>query len=162
MVRCSCGRVELAALGAPITSVVCYCDDCQEGSRRIAALPGAQAVREPDGGTSYVLYRKDRLQTLRGAEFLKRNKLDEKSATNRVVATCCGSAMFMSFDDSKHWVPVYRARFQGDAPPLEMRIQTKFRPAGSAIPDDVPCYPAFPFGFIGKLLAARVAMLLRR
>ena len=34
---CACGRVELKAIGAPITSVVCYCDDCQEGSRQIDA-----------------------------------------------------------------------------------------------------------------------------
>jgi hypothetical protein len=35
---CSCGSVELEAIGAPITSVVCYCDDCQEGSRQIEAF----------------------------------------------------------------------------------------------------------------------------
>ena len=34
-VSCSCGSVELEAIGAPIVSVVCYCDDCQEGSSQI-------------------------------------------------------------------------------------------------------------------------------
>jgi len=58
---CSCGSVELEAVGAPIASVVCYCDDCQEGSRQIEALPNARPVQDPDGGTAYVLYRKDRV-----------------------------------------------------------------------------------------------------
>jgi hypothetical protein len=50
MVRCSCGSVELECIGAPITSVVCYCDDCQEGSRQIEALPNARPAQDPDGG----------------------------------------------------------------------------------------------------------------
>lgn len=160
--RCRCGSVELEAIGAPITSVACYCDDCQEGSRQIEALPNARPVRDPDGGTAYVLYRKDRVECSRGAQFLQGYKLNEKSATNRVVATCCNSAMFMNFDDSKHWVPVYRARFQGDVPPLQMRVQTKFKPENSDVPSDVPSYPAWPLKFMAKLVAARIAMLLRR
>jgi hypothetical protein len=123
---CSCGSVELEAIGAPITSVVCYCDDCQEGSRQIEALPNARPVQDPDGGTAYILYRKDRVKCSRGALLLKSHKIREKSATNRVVATCCNSAMFLNFDDRKHWVDVYRARFKGDIPPLQMRICTKF------------------------------------
>ena len=123
--RCSCGSLELEAIGAPITSVACYCDDCQEGSRQIEALPDARPVRDSDGGTAYVLYRKDRVECSRGVQFLQSYKIREKSATNRVVVTCCNSAMFMNFDDNKHWVPVYRARFQGEVPPLEMRICTR-------------------------------------
>jgi hypothetical protein len=30
---CRCGKVELRITGAPITSLVCYCDDCRRGSR---------------------------------------------------------------------------------------------------------------------------------
>jgi len=160
--RCSCGSVEIEAIGAPITSLVCYCDDCQEGSRRIEALPNGCAVRDPDGGTAYVLYRKDRVKRSKGAELLRSYKLSEKSATNRVVATCCNSAMFMSFDDSKHWVPVCRARFQGDVPPLQMRIQTKHRPESGDVPSDVRSYPGYPPRFIAKLVAAQIAMWLRR
>lgn len=160
--RCSCGKVELEAIGAPIMSVACYCDDCQEGSRQIETLPNAHPVRDPDGGTAYVLYREDRLECLRGVHLLRRYKTNEKSATNRVVATCCNSAMYMNFDDSKHWVPVYRARFQGDVPPLEMRVQTKHMPENSDVPGDVPSYPAWPLKFMAKLVTARIAMLLRR
>src|SRR5713226_7521822 len=113
---CSCGTVELEAIGAPIASVVCYCDDCQEGARQIEALPNALPVQDLDGGTAYILYRKDRVKCSRGALLLRSRKIREKSATNRVVATCCNSAMYLKFDDMKHWVSIYRARFQVDVP----------------------------------------------
>jgi hypothetical protein len=159
---CSCGSVELEAIAAPIASVVCYCDDCQEGSRRIEALPHARPVRDPDGGTAYILYRKDRVKCSAGALLLKSHEIREDSATNRVVATCCNSAMFLGFDDTRHWVSMYRARFRGDVPPLEMRICTKFKPENGDLPSDVPSYRGFPLRFLAKLLAARIAMLLRR
>lgn len=159
---CSCGSVELEAIGAPISSVVCYCDDCQEGSRQIEALPNARPVQDPDGGTAYILFRKDRVRCSRGARLLKSHKIRERSATNRVVATCCNSAMFLNFDDGRHWVSMYRARVQGDIPPLQMRICTKFKPENGDVPSDVPSYSTFPLKFLAKLLAARIAMLLHR
>ncbi|KYF71605.1 GFA family protein [Sorangium cellulosum] len=161
-VRCSCGRVELEATGAPILSAACYCDDCQEGARQIEALPNAPPVRDPDGGTAYVLYRKDRFNCSKGAQLLQGYKIREKSPTNRVVATCCSSALFLRFDSGPHWVTVYRGRVEGDAPPLQMRIYTKFKPENSDIPDDVPSYSTFPLRFVAKLVAAKIAMLLRR
>ena len=67
---CSCGAVELNAFGKPIVSSVCYCDDCQKGADQIEALSNAYAVRDPDGGTAYILYRKDRIERSQGAELL--------------------------------------------------------------------------------------------
>jgi hypothetical protein len=162
MLRCSCGSVELECIGAPITSVVCYCDDCQEGARQIEALPNARPTRDSDGGTSYVIYRKDRVRCSKGVSLLTPFKIREKSTTNRVVASCCNSAMFLNFDDGKHWVDVYRSRFQGDAPPLQMRICTKFKPANSSIPRDMPGYQDYPLKFLAKLASARIAMLLHQ
>jgi hypothetical protein len=159
---CACGSVELETIGAPITSLVCYCDDCQEGARQIEALPNARPVQDPDGGTAYVVYRKDRVQCGKGAPLLKHYKISEKSVTNRVVASCCNSAMYLNFDDGKHWVDVYRARFQRDVPPLQMRVCTKFKPANGAVPSDVPSYSGYSPKFLAKLLAARIAMLLHR
>lgn len=161
-VRCSCGSVELEAIGAPILSAVCYCDDCQEGARQIEALPDAGLVMDPDGGTPYVLYRKDRFERSKGAELLKGYKIRENSPTNRVVATCCNSAMFVSYDRGPHWVAVYRARFVGDVPPLDMRVNTRFKPRNGDLPGDVPSYSTFPLKFVTKLLAARIAMLVNR
>ncbi len=159
IVRCTCGKVELEAIGAPITCVVCYCDDCEAGARQIEALPNATAVGEPDGGVGYVVYRKDRVRIPKGAELLRGYKLREKSATNRMVATCCNTALLLRFDDSKHWVDVFRARVIGTAPPLQMQVCTRYRQAGS--PDStLPTFPGYPLRLAGKLVAAKVAMLL--
>ncbi len=159
---CSCSSVELKAFGKPIVSAVCYCDDCQKGATQIEALPNAGAVRDPDGGTAYMLYRKDRFECSRGAELLRPHKLKESSATNRVVAACCNSAMFMNFDRGPHWVSAYRARFHGEPPPLQLRICTKFKPDGVALPDDLPSYRGYSPGFMFNLLASRIAMSLGR
>jgi hypothetical protein len=40
------------SIGDPITSVVCYCERCQEGSRQIEALPNGLPARGSDGGTA--------------------------------------------------------------------------------------------------------------
>jgi hypothetical protein len=157
---CSCGSVELEASGAPITSVVCYCDDCQKGSRDIESLPNAAPVLDPDGGTAYIVYRKDRIRCSRGAALLKSHKIRVESVTNRVFAACCNSAMFLNFDDSKHWVDVYRARLRGQAPPVQMRLCTKFRRAADEIPNDVPNHPMWSFRLLAKLLIAGLAMRL--
>ncbi|MDR3418392.1 MAG: DUF6151 family protein [Nevskia sp.] len=158
---CSCGSVEFEAVGHAIMSVACYCDDCQEAARRIEALAGAPSMLDPDGGTAYVLYRKDRVRCSKGAGLLKAIKLRPESATNRVVAGCCNSAMLLNFDDGKHWVDVYRGRLRGEVPPLQMRVCTRFRPGRGPLPADVPGHPSYPPKFIGKLLAARLAMLFR-
>jgi len=158
--RCVCGSVAFRCSGAPIVCVVCYCDDCQLGSRRIEALPGASPVMDVDGGTAYVMYRKDRFHCTAGAELLKAHKVRDGSATNRVVAVCCHSAMMLSFDDSKWWVSVYRPRFEGALPPLQMRVCTRFKPVAAEVPKDVPSYPGFPAKFLAKQLAARMAMVL--
>ncbi|MGM4869979.1 GFA family protein [Bradyrhizobium sp. 956_D2_N1_5] len=159
---CACGSVEVKALGKPIVSAACYCDDCQKGAAQLEALPNAPAVRDPGGGTAYVLYRKDRFACSKGAELLKPHKLKDISPTNRVVATCCNSAMFVSFDRGPHWVSAYRARFHGELPTLQARICTKFKLEGVVLSDDVPSYRSYPPGLMVKLLASRIAMALGR
>jgi hypothetical protein len=159
---CVCGRVAVEATDDPIVTAVCYCDDCQEGARRIEALPNAAAILEPGGGTLYLLFRKDRFRCTKGDTLLKNYKLKETSATNRVVATCCNSAMFVNFDKGPHWVSAYRARFDGDLPPVEMRIWTKFRLGDADLPGDAPNYPRFSLRLIARLVTSRAAMLLGR
>jgi hypothetical protein len=159
---CACGQVAVQAIGSPIACVVCYCDDCQEGARQIQSLPHAGPVQDPDGGTGYLVYRKDRVTCLKGTSLLRHHKIRARSATNRVIATCCNSAMFLNFDDGKHWVDLYRSRCQGDVLPLQMRVGTKFKPAGSTIPTDVRQYPRYSMSFLMKLLLAKVAMMVQR
>jgi hypothetical protein len=156
--RCACGQVELEAIGAPITSVVCYCADCQQGAQQIEALPNARTVRESDGGVGYLPYRKDRVRIAKGAEHLRAFKIRSNSATSRMVAHCCNSAVVLSFEDSKHWANVFRTSVIGTLPPLEMRICTRYR-QGSAPDTTVPAFSGYPLRLLGKFLAAKIAML---
>lgn len=157
---CSCGKVELKAFGGPIASAACYCEDCQKAADQIEALPNAGAIRDPDGGTAYILFRKDRIECCSGKELLTSYKLTETSVTNRWVATCRHSAMFMNFESGPHWVSAYGARFHGGLPPLTARICTKSKPDGVVFPDDVRSYPGYAPGLVVRLLASRAAMLL--
>ena len=158
---CACGRVRFEATGTPILSAVCYCADCQEGGRRIEALPNAAAVRDADGGTPYLTYRDDRFRCLSGAELLTDLKLRDSAPTRRSVASCCNSGMFLKFGPG-HWTSAYRARFEGDLPPIEMRNQTKARTSDTPLPDDAPSYAGFPPGLFLRLIRARIAMLFGR
>lgn len=156
--RCACGKVVFEALGAPIVCAACYCEDCQEAARLLEALLGAPLLADPDGGTPMVVFRKDRVKCTQGGELLSAHKLNAGSPTSRMVASCCNSAMILTFDDIKWWTDVYRARVQGNPPPLEMRSCVKFRRGAGALPDDVPNYPGYALRLFAKLLAARFAM----
>jgi hypothetical protein len=158
---CACGRVVCEARGAPILSAVCYCEDCQEGGRRIQALPGAARVLDDDGGTPLMIYRDDRFLCVSGEELLVAHKLKDSSPTRRMVASCCSSGMFLKFGPG-HWVSAYRTRFTGDLPPIEMRTSVRRRRAETPLPNDAPAYPGFPPQLILKLFAARIAMWLDR
>lgn len=159
---CTCGSVEIEASGAPIVSAICYCDDCQEGARRIEALPGAARILDAAGGSAYVVYRRDRVMCTKGAALLEPHKIRATSATNRVVATCCNSAMLLNFDDRKHWVDIYRNRIRGQAPPAQMHMCTRFAQPEHHIPSDVPRYKGYPFKLVAKLIKARLAMSMAR
>ena len=78
-----------------------------------------------------------------------------------MVASCCNAAVFLKFGPG-HWVSAYRARFEGDPPPVQMRTQTKFRRAEDPLPTDAPSYRGFGRNLFGKLTAARLAMLFGR
>ncbi|AKU95298.1 hypothetical protein AKJ09_01962 [Labilithrix luteola] len=157
LASCRCGQVALEATGAPIVSSVCYCASCQEGGRRLAESSSAPAVVGPDGGTEYVLFRKDRVRFIRGAERLEEQRLKPESPTRRVRATCCNSAMFLDMTKG-HWLSFYRKRFSEGAPPIEMRVMTKERPAGVELTEDVPSYAGHSGKFMWRLIGARFAM----
>lgn len=159
--RCACLSVELEAIGAPIMSVACYCESCQEGSRQLEALPNGRPVCDSDGGTAFVLYRKDRVEYSKGSQLLRGYKLTDESSTRRVVADCCDSPMFLEFEKG-HWLSMYRSALRGDLLPLQMRVHTKSRPAGVHLPNDVPNHRGHSLKFMAKLFGAWIAMLLRR
>jgi len=161
LARCRCGSVELTAFGQPIVAAVCYCGDCQAAAR-IATRPGSPNLADPDGGTEYLLFRKDRIACTKGAAHLEALRLTDASATRRMVASCCGSAMYMAFDDARHWVSAYYGNFAGDVPPPEMRICTKFRTSGEVLDSSIPSYPGYPPRMIIRLLESQLAMVFTR
>jgi len=124
-------------------------------------IPNGRPASGPDGGTAYVIYRKDRVGATGGSEFLLDVRLTDGAPTRWVVAGCCGSPMFLDFEKG-HWLSVYRSALGEEAPPVQMRTQTRSKPDGVELPDGVPSYPGYPLGFVTKLLRARVAMLLGR
>jgi hypothetical protein len=158
---CQCGKVKLEAVGRPILTGSCYCTSCQEAGRRFEQLASAPPVLNPDGGTDFVLYRKDRVQCVTGQEYLEEHWLRPDSPTRRVVATCCNSAIFLDFTKG-HWLTMYRDRFPTGAPPLEMRVMTEERRGGIELADDLPNYDGHSGKFMLKLIAAWIAMGLRR
>ena len=154
---CRCGGVTMQATGEPIMRSVCYCKSCQAAGRRINALPGAPPVLGQDGGTDYVLYRKDRIRCIVGGDKLDGFRLLPTSPTRRMVASCCNSAMFLDFGKA-HWLTVYTGRVPEPRPPLTARVMTAARPDGVVLPNDAPSYPGQAGGFMLKLLKAWLAM----
>ena len=118
--------MQCEGVGKPIFSGVCYCQDCQQGGRRIECLPHAAPVLDADGGTAYLTYRDDRFNCISGAELLVSYKLNDSAPTQRLVASCCNAAMYLKFAPG-HWTSAYRKRFTGELPPIEARSQTKHR-----------------------------------
>lgn len=159
--RCVCGAVEIEAWGEPLSHLSCYCDDCQEAGRQLEAMPGAPRVKDDDGGTRLVLYRRDRYRVVRGEDRLLQHKLRAPSATHRVYTSCCHSALHLGFERGPHWVSFFTTRVEGEPPPLEVLVQTKFKPAGVPFAHEAPA-SSFPIGLVLRLLWSRVLMALGR
>jgi hypothetical protein len=158
---CRCGKVKLEAVGRPILTACCYCASCQQAGNRFEQLTSAPPVLNSDGGTNYVLYRKDRVQCVTGQEYLREHRLKPGSPTRRVIATCCNSAMFLDFTRG-HWLTIYRNRFPAGAPSVEMRVMTQDRRDGVALADDLPNYERQSGKSMVRLVAAWIAMGFRR
>ena len=156
--RCSCGACQLDLRGAPIVTAACYCTSCQAAGERFAALPAGSAVLASDGGTPYVLQRKDRVTCTQGAGLLREFRLKPDSPTRRVIASCCNSPMFLEFSGG-HWMSIYRDRLAPeDRPRVEMRTMTMDRRAGVEFDDAIPSYRKHSGRFMWRLLVAWAAM----
>ena len=153
---CACGAVQLETFGPPIDAVACHCADCRAAAKQIEELSGAPPILDAGGGTAFLVFRKDRMRPVQGAQRLRGLKLTPSSATTRYVATCCGAMLYLGFDDGRHWVSMNRDRFQGDVPAVRMRVCIGSQPDG-ALPDDLPRHRGYPFSLMGKLLLAGVA-----
>jgi hypothetical protein len=159
--RCGCGKIQLEIVGPPILRGICYCTSCQEAGRQHQAVPGVASVLAEDGGTDYVLYRKDRVRCVEGGHLLEERRLKPGSPTRRMYARCCSTAMFLDFTRG-HWLTLYRGRLPDDIPSATMRMMTAARPEGVILPDDIANYPGHSGKFMLKLLCAWMAMGFRR
>ena len=155
---CQCGAVTLELTGKPIVAATCYCQSCQTAGAAFESLAGAPAVVGADGGTPYVLMRKDRLAWLSGTGQLEEHRLTPDSPTRRFVARCCNSPIALEFTKG-HWLSVYSARLPEDErPAAEMRTIVGDRPAGVELPGDIPNYRTPSGKFLWRLLRAWIAM----
>lgn len=158
MARCACGGCELVLDGPPIVTVICYCSSCQAAGSAFERLPGAQPSLDGDGGTGYVMQRKDRVTCAKGAGNLREYRLKADSSTRRVVAACCNSPMFLEFSGG-HWLSVYRDRVpETERPQIEMRTMVQDRRTGADFDDALPSYRKHSGRFMWRLLVAWAAM----
>jgi hypothetical protein len=157
--HCRCGAVEIGAWGKPIVVTACYCDDCQAAARRLAASANVALAASDDGSSEFMLFRRDRIACTRGAENLQVMKLTPASKTRRMIAGCCTTPMYVGFDDKRPWVSAFRASFGADAPPVEMRICTRFRRSEDKANDGLPSHPGYPPAMIMRVLAVWPLML---
>jgi hypothetical protein len=159
ILRCQCGAVECIGQGAPFLSAVCYCDHCQQAARQINAN-GGPAVADPDGGTALCLIRDDRFRIERGADLLQPHQRDSSSPTSRMVASCCNSALFLSFSDGRFWRSAMINRIDGAKPVIEMRLCTRYRESELPWPDQAPRHAKFPFSALLRVGRQWLAMKL--
>ena len=121
-------------------------------------LESAPPVLTDYDATPFVMYRKDRVVFLTGKDRLKSFRLAPDSSSERVIATCCNTPIFLEFKGG-HWLSLYgRLWPEGTCPPLEMRTMVSDLPDGAALPDDVPNAKKQSLGFFAKLFGAWVAM----
>lgn len=155
---CACGQSALQVLGTPIISTECLCTDCQNAGAFLQSLPGAKPVLDHHGATRFVLYRKDRVCCVNGAELLRAHRLSKNASTRRVVARCCNTPMFLDFSGG-HWLSIYGGIWPaGSLPPLEIRTMTRSKPRGVVLPPDVPNPGTHNWAFYLSLFLAWVDM----
>lgn len=155
---CACGDVQLEVDGDPIIAAECHCDSCRAAGGRLAALPAAASVLEPNGGTPYVMYRKDRVRFLAGTERLREFRLGPAATTRRIVASCCNTPICLEFHNG-HWLSLYGRLWPREAlPPMELRTMTSDRSDSAGLADDIPNRRHQSVRFFARLLGAWIAM----
>lgn len=156
--HCRCGQVRLDVERPPIVSTECHCSSCRAAGVRLQALASAPPFMEPNGGTRFILYRKDRVRFARGHERLREFRLAPGAKTRRVVASCCNTPVFLEFQNG-HWLSLYGCLWREQAPPpLELRTMTSDSHDGSSLADDVPNAKRQSLSFFAKLMGAWIAM----
>lgn len=158
-IACHCGACQLEVTGAPIISTECHCNSCRAAAAKFEALPASESVQEPNGGSRFVLYRKDRIRFVSGRDKLKALRLQSDSKTVRAVATCCNTPVFMELPGG-HWLSLYAGLWPKDhLPPLDERTMVKDRSdKGASLPHDARNAGSQSPRFMWRLLTAWIGM----
>lgn len=155
---CACGAFALELTGAPFIATECHCKSCNEAGRRLEALGLSGPMLDAQGGTPFVLYRKDRVRFLRGAEHLAEFRLAPDRPTRRIITTCCKTPVCVEFKGG-HWLSLYPALWpEGEAPKPTIRTMVGDRGDSAPLPDDLPYGKLVTAGFFAKLLGVWIAM----
>jgi hypothetical protein len=155
--RCQCGQTEMELRAEPIVTAACYCTSCQTAGEKLVSM-GAAPVLTDDGGTEFILYRKDRVTCTKGATHLREFYLTPQSSTRRVVATCCNSPLFLEFKGG-HWLSLYLDRIvPEDRPAIQLRTMIADRREGVTFSDSIPSYKKHSAKFMWQLLSAWARM----
>ena len=128
---CACGRVHLEVDRAPIVSTDAIATVAARPAPSCRLLPAAPPFVESNGGTRFVLYRKDRIRFLEGTEQLKEFRLAPGAKSRRVVATCCDTPVFLEFQNGR-WLSLYGCLW-----PMARCRRSICGPMTSDLPDDV-------------------------
>ncbi len=157
-IACSCGQTRLEVQGKPIASVECCCSSCREAAARMQKLDGAPTVLTSYNATPFIVQRKDRVRFLTGTENFASFRLTPDSSSERVIATCCNTPIYLDFKHG-HWYSLYGTLWpEGELPPPKMRTMASDLPESASLPDDIPNAKKQSLGFFAKLFGAWVAM----
>lgn len=137
--------------------VICHCTSCRTAGRAFDAVSPVAPIVDAGGGTAVVLWRKDQLTCVAGAERITAHRHMATSPSRRMVASCCRTPLFGDFTRG-FWVSIYRDRL-ADAPKPAMRVMLSDAEPGAALPQDgLPRFKNRPASFVFKLLTVWGAM----
>lgn len=156
--QCTCGALRLEVRGTCIVRAECHCNSCRAAGARLSTLQPKPAFLNDNGGTPYVLFRKDRVLWLQGTQQLREYRLSPDATTRRVVASCCNTPVFLEFE-SGHWLSLYSSLWPANTRPTpQLRTMTSDLPAPASLPNDIPNSKTQSASFMLKLLGAWIAM----
>ncbi|WP_421950707.1 GFA family protein [Pelagibacterium sp.] len=157
-IGCDCGQVSLTLRQDPFFSTECHCTSCRTAGEALAALPLARPMLAANGGTPFVMYRKDRVVFDKGLDLLAAYRLKPESPTRRVLASCCNTPIFLEFQNG-HWISFYTSLWpEGSLPPPRIRTVVSDRQGMPPLDDDIPAGKLQTAGFYARLLGAWIAM----
>lgn len=134
-IGCACGETRLEVVGKPIESVECCCTSCREAGDRMQTL---NRTLMDHGTTPSAKYRKDRVRFVAGSDGLKSFRLPPDHSSDRVIATCCKTPVYLEFK-GRHWLNLYdRLWPEGTMPAPTMRTMASDLPDGATQPSDIP------------------------